>query len=163
MWISCVSPRGNFMGLRGSRSEKELLLILIYRCFKMFYVWYISVCSFTFSYSDLLSKQFLNARGFFFFKIIITRDCSFTKLFSTIKVVRLLWIGIWELSLLILLNYLLVLFLWYVSGHKGTSYNHSRNNNHEQDVSLRELFLQFFSLSYSLCICVNSWTYPRCD
>ena len=59
--------------------------------------------------------------------------------FTTIKVVRLLWIGIWEFSL----------FLWYVSGRKGTFYNHSHNNNHGLYVFLRGLFDRLFFLYYS--------------
>ena len=59
--------------------------------------------------------------------------------FTTIKVVRLFWIGIWVFSL----------FLWYVSGRKGTFYNRSRNNNHELYVFLRGLFDRLFFLYYS--------------
>ena len=61
--------------------------------------------------------------------------------FTTIKVVRLFWIGIWVFSL----------FLWYVSGRKGTFYNHSHNNNHELYVFL----VVWFSFSFTLR------TYPR--
>ena len=59
--------------------------------------------------------------------------------FTTIKVVRLFWIGIWVFSL----------FLWYVSGRKGTFYNRSRNNNHGLYVFLRGLFDRLFFLYYS--------------
>ena len=119
---------------------------------------YISVSYFSFYNRYLLSKQFFLIFFVICYTILcnVTRDGSLTKLFSTIKVVRLLWIGIWVLSWEQIID-LLVLFLLYVSGRKGTFYNHSRNNDLGLGVSLRELLLQFFSLSYSLLVFILTW------
>ena len=106
------------------------------------------------SYFSFYNRYLLVEIGFNNF--IVTRDGSLTKLFSTIKVVRLLWIGIWVLLWEQIVD-LLVLFLLYVSGRKGTFYNHSRNNDLGLGVSLRELLLQFFSLSYSLLVFILTW------
>ena len=73
------------------------------------------------------------------FFLLLPEMAHISIFFTTIKVVRLFWIGIWVFSL----------FLWYVSGRKGTFYNHSRNNNHGLYVFLRGLFDRLFFLYYS--------------